>query len=128
MYFKTLISLAFYAVLCLLSFAEGKTDAGCADQADLCCLEEIVAVQHSATSNSYCDSPASSGASASEVNNHRNSRFPVKRIQTGSFLVRSRVSINVLPRDLDLHPRMLLFPSGTHEAAHHLIGLGKLII
>ena len=128
MYFKTLISLAFYAVLCLLSFAEGKTETGYADQADLCCLEEIVAVQHSSTSNSYCESPASSGASASEVNNHRGSRMPVKRNHTGSFLIRSRVSINALPRDLDLHPRMLLFPSGTLKAAHHLIGLGKLII
>ena len=128
MYFKTLISLAFYAVFCLLSLVEGKGDAGFADETELSRLEEMVVVQHSATSNTYCESPISSGASASEVNNHRGLRMPVKRNHTGSFMIRSRVSINALPRDLDLHPRMLLFPSGTHEAAHHLIGLGKLII
>ena len=128
MYFRTLISLAFYAVFCLLSFVEGKEDACLADEMELCRLEEMVVVQYSATSNTYCESPVSSGASASEVNNHRSSRMPVKRNHTGSFIIRSRVSINALTRDLDLHPRMLLFPSGTLEAAHHLIGLGKLII
>ena len=128
MYFRTLISLAFYAVFCLLSFVEGKEDAGFADEAELSRLEEMVVVQHSATSNTYCESPVSSGASASEVNNHRGSRMPVKRNHTGSFMIRSRVSINPLMRDLDQYPRRLLFPSGTLKAAHYLIGLGKLII
>ena len=128
MYFRILISLALYAVFCLLSFVDGKADAGFADEVELCCLEEMVVVQHSSASNAYCESPVSSGASASEVNNHRGSRMPVKRNHTGSFIIRSRVSINPLPRALDVHPRMLLFPSGTLNAEHHLIGLGKLII
>ena len=123
-----MISLAVYGIVCLLSFIEGKAEECIAYKSCLSDVEEVVITRYAETSNAFYVSPVSSGASASEVNNYRSSRMPVKRNQTGSFMIRSRVSINVVPRDMEIHPRMLLFPSGIFEAAHHLIGLRKLII
>ena len=128
MYCKTLISLAFYGILCLLSFVERKAEECTADNLILRDVETIVITSHPEASGSFYASPASFGASASEVNNQRSSRMPVKRNHIGSFMLRSRVCISTLSHDMDLNLRMLLFPSGTSEAAHHLIRLRKLII
>ena len=45
MYFKTLISLAFYAVLCLLSFAEGKTETGYAIDLPEIYIHEVLVIE-----------------------------------------------------------------------------------
>ena len=120
--------MAVLAVLCLLSINESEAVNGLVSDAQTVCLAETVADFHSDYGSADALVPAQTGASASEVKNPRGSRMPVKRSHHGSFMIRSRVSINIISCDLKVCSRTLLYPSGKEKTGHHLISLRKLII